>query len=320
MDLSTLVPLPICISLDFCKRDAYGNLNGFGVAVCRDLLVISSSNELQVFALPDDIARGHLGTPRALAHVRTLGGVGPMEFVFSYGSGNMAFTDGCGETTLLVTDNGHHGAVHVVDVVNGTHAGYVAAPGTITWPRAVTTRKSLAAVSCWEVVRLFEGSGGTWTPVRTIVLAASGLCFTADGSRLAVARRHKKHLCIFCAKDGALLRLVDLPLKMDCYHVEECNIGDSDGDGSRVDWVMCQEGGLVAIAGNTNTVPGWRNLDFKPFCLAVLPGVGLVVRHDAGVQVLATHDAIAMAAMSACKVAWMTAVCRGPMTGKHRFS
>jgi hypothetical protein len=42
----------------------------------------------------------------------------------------------------------------------------------------------------------------------------------------------------------------------------------------------------------------------------VSPGLGLVVRHDTGVQFFATPDAVAMASMSLWKVAWMTAVCR----------
>jgi hypothetical protein len=47
--------------------------------------------------------------------------------------------------------------------------------------------------------------------------------------------------------------------------------------------------------------------------LALLPGLGPVVRHATGVQFFATPYAVAMAAMSFCKVAWMVAVCRGGM-------
>ena len=174
------------ISPELCKRNADGGRYGAGVAVCQNMLVISSCDRLQVFALPDDIvAIGVMGTPRDLTHVRTLGGVAPMEFQFSFFSGYLAFTDGCDEATtalLLVTDGGGRsccGAVHVIDVVHGTHMGYVAAPGTIRWPRGVTTRKSLAASSCWNSVRsvrsvrVFEGSGGTWTAVRMIDPVAS---------------------------------------------------------------------------------------------------------------------------------------------------
>jgi hypothetical protein len=48
-----------------------------------------------------------------------------------------------------------------------------------------------------------------------------------------------------------------------------------------------------------------------PIALAVVPGLGLVVReadNDGRLQVFATPDAIAMAAMSPCRVAWMGVV------------
>jgi hypothetical protein len=183
MDISTLVPLPVRISPELCNRDTDGGRYGTGVAVCQDMLVICSANKLQVFALPSDIARGGGGlrTPvRELAHVRTLGGVAPMEFQFCYGSGRMAFTGGstADRPFLLVTDCGYdaRGAVHVVDVVRGEHVGYVVAPGTNIQPSGVATRKSLAAVCFREpgnykhVIRVFENSGNidTWTAVREI--------------------------------------------------------------------------------------------------------------------------------------------------------
>ena len=316
MDITTLVHLPVRVSPELCKRDTHHGGYGAGLAVCQGLglLVISSCDRLQVFALSDDIvARCHVQSE--LAHVRTLGGVAPMEFQFWQDSGYIAFTDGCGETIgettlLLVTDHGKSdgsGAVHVVDVVRGTHVGYVAAPGTIRWPRGVATRKSLAAISCWEstlLVRVFEGSGGTWTSVRTITVAAVGLRFTADGSGLVVPDYHRGCLRIFSVtaedsspwSDGGKL---DIPLD-----VEEC--------GMRAGWVVCDYKGLVAVSG-TNEKAKRRNLGFSPLALAVVPGLGLVVMRrggDTGVQFLATPDAVAMAAMSSHKVAWMVATCR----------
>jgi hypothetical protein len=244
------------------------------------MLVISSSNTLQVFVVPDD----DLGTT----------------------------------TLLLVTDAGKSGlgAVHVIDVVHGTHVGYVAAPGTIDLPRTVATRKSLAAVVCFDVVvRVFEGSGASWTAVRAIASGcnwSSGLRFTADGARLVVADYGRCDLSIFCAKDGAFLRHMDLPPGVCARDVEEC---DSDG-GSIAGWVVCHFGGLLAVAdnnANANAATCRRNLDScHPLALARLTGLGLVVRlHSGDVRFLATPDAVAMAAMSSCKVAWMVAVCRG---------
>jgi hypothetical protein len=115
----------------------------------------------------------------------------------------MAFTDG---RRLLVTDAGN-GAVHVIDVVHGTHVGYVAPPGSIAGPRGVATKASLAAISTGQwvehddhsvrvySVRVYERSSGggesAWTAVRVIrsdqLHTPYGLRFTADGLRLAVA-------------------------------------------------------------------------------------------------------------------------------------
>jgi len=323
MDLLTLVPLPVYISPYFCRRDAKGILAGRGVAVCPDLglLVISACSKLQVFALPEDIASG---TPWELVHVRTLGGEAPMEFQFSHVSGYMTFTD---ETALLlVTDAvvSGLGSVHVVDVVHGMHVGYVAAPGTICFPRGLAARNSLAAVSCWEgtapVVRVFQGSGAAWTAVRVIVGGLSwpcGLRFTADGLRVAVADYNHQRVRIFCTQNGSFLRDISVGTDesaMFPLDVEECEVDNGDG-GRAGGWVMCHFRGFVVVADRenaSNTVARWTNFDvgFNCLTLATLPGVGVVIRHEAGVQFFATPDAVAMAAMSSCKVAWMVAVHR----------
>ena len=71
-----------------------------------------------------------------------------MQFDFTRSSGSgvsgyLAFTPPTTTTSgsssgarplLLVTDAGHD-AVHVVDVVGRTHAGYLASPGSIAGPR-----------------------------------------------------------------------------------------------------------------------------------------------------------------------------------------
>jgi hypothetical protein len=127
-----------------------------------------------------------------------------MQFQFvnanGLGSGYMAFTDVADSCYyLLVTDAGHD-AVHVIDVVAGKHMGYVAAPGAIAGPRGVATKGCRVAISSGvsigggggdHVVRLFEGSGAAWTPVRELVgghaFCPRGLRFTATGTHLVVA-------------------------------------------------------------------------------------------------------------------------------------
>ena len=329
MDVSTLVPLPVRISPDFCCIcGAEGS--SIGVAVYQDLLVISCCNKLQVFALPDDIARG---TPRELVPVRTLGGVAPMEFEFRataptgpfHPVNHMAFTDGGGGATLLLVADAGHDAVHVIDVVHGSHVGYVAAPGAIAKPRGVATRKSLVAVvsalrSAYHsdfVVRVFTGGGGAWTEVRVIQhqpWVPNGLRFSGDGMQLAVVDYRNCRLSIFCAQDGSLLRHIMTPSWYSVYpfDVEECDIAASKGNGVRAGWVMCHLGGLAAVANEDKAfTEEKRGFKFAPLALASVTGLGFVVRHHEGVKFLATPDAVAMASMSLCKVAWMAAVCRG---------
>jgi len=154
----------------------------------------------------------------------------------------------------------------------------------------------------WTAARVIAGGGGFDWPY--------GLRFTADGSRLVVADVGHERLCILCAKEGSFLCHVALPPDVYPADVEELiNSG----------WLVCTGQGVVAMVSDTGQegpLPLSRqSFTFvleRPFVLglAIVPGLGLVVRHVAGVQFLATPAAAAMAAMSECKVAWMTAVCR----------
>jgi hypothetical protein len=97
---------------------------------------------------------------------------GPPERAMTIGNDRAATT-----SLLLVTDVGYDGdhaaAVHVLDVVNRCHVGYVMAPGTVRGPRGVAARGHLAAVSAWaslgsddHVVHVLRGSGSGahWAP------------------------------------------------------------------------------------------------------------------------------------------------------------
>jgi hypothetical protein len=84
------------------------------------------------------------------------------------------------------------------------------------------------------------------------------------------------------------------------HHVELVGDGDS-GDG----------GGDRPSLGKVGGGPGQADGEFwNPTALAVVPRLGLVVRDLDRIQVFTNPDAIAMAAMSPCCVAWMTVVAR----------
>jgi hypothetical protein len=59
---------------------------------------------------------------------------------------------------------------------------------------------------------------------------------------------------------------------------------------------------------------GTGDKEFRcPVAVALVPGVGLVVRDNGGgaLKFFTTPDALAMASMSAARVAWLVAVARG---------
>ncbi len=344
---------------------------GRGLAACPalGLLVTSDSykNALSVWSLPGGAsgngASGGAGDAAGgggggLTVVCTLGpGLGcaaPMQFKFFDGqgySGYLAFTPSttasCGVSSnarplLLVTDAGAN-AVHVVDVVGRSHAGYLAPPGTINGPRGVAASGTspLVAVSAWKkydsddhVVVVYRGSGAVWEAARVIgggfgrpgprdgqLSMPYGLWFTRDGSAVCVADAGNGRASVFRVGDGGFVRHIAAGLNnpMDVEEVEggwlvACLyshtlefVGDGiSGDG----------GGRRPFLGKAGGRAGSGDGEFWfPSALAVVPGLGLVVR-DSGnhrLQVFATPDTIAMASMSHVRVAWMYVVARGVM-------
>jgi hypothetical protein len=340
MTLGDLVPLPDL-------RTTCGA--GVGLAVCPALgLVVTSDlmvNTLSVFTLPQSINTPS-STGRGLALMHTLGGTSspaPMQFKFldrQADSGWMAFTGPATSRHLLVTDGGH-GAVHVIDVAGRVHAGYVVAPGTIAGPRGVAARGSLVAISTWKkwssgdhVVRVFEGSGARWTALREVAGGFGGpgrangqldrplgLRFTGDGTGLAVADYGNGRVSVFRVEDGSFVRHVATGLiyPMD---VEECEGGwlVACGCSNTVEFV---DGGVGGDGVGRARLGEWGSGDgefFEPSALALVRGLGLVVREDGNygrMQFFATPDTIAISSMSAARVGWMVAVAR---VAAHRAS
>ena len=309
---------------------------GVGMAACPvlRLLVTSSHSDLSVFSLPDslDLKAG------AFTLLRIIGGSGSIEplyikFNFCPGgfvSGYMAFTGCAAAERLLVVGDAGNDAVHVIDVVHGQHVGYVAAPGMISNPRGVASRGTKVAVSAsrflsvCEVV-VYEGSGSTWTAERVIQMEKHreilfGLRFTGDGTGLVVGvgNPHGEKGCVkvIGVEDGSLVRTdpVDACNPVD---VEDCGehgwaVSDGGWNFHRIEFIGdVHSTGAVGKHGR-----GDGEFD-RPFAMAVVPGLGLVVReyHNGGrLQLFATADGIAMAAMSISKTTWMMAVARAALS------
>jgi hypothetical protein len=298
--LDKLVPLP-------ALKTACGG--GYGMAACPalGLLVTSSTsdNTLSVFALPRSSGAGAgAGASAGLAPVCTLGGASspaPMRFDFKSGdgySGYMAFTGLATSRRLLVTDHGHD-AVHVIDVAGRVHAGYVAAPGTISGPRGVAARGSLVAVSAWKkagsgdhVVCVFEGSGAMWTAVREVaggfggpgsadgqLKQPYGLRFTGDGTGLAVVDHENSRVSVFRVEDGSFARHVATGLSYPC-DVEECEGGwlVACYGSHTIEFVGGGVGGGGVGRARLGKYGRGDGEFYNPSALALVPGLGLVVR------------------------------------------
>jgi hypothetical protein len=293
--------------------------NGLGVAHCDTLgvLVVSllADNTLRVFRSPvlEDIGfvrRCTLGAGR---------------FIFDDGYGNigggLAFAGPADARRLLVSDGSGGGAVHVIDVVHERHEGFVAAPGSIVGARGVAARGSMVAVCVWSSlslqgersIKLFEGSGATWTPARTLGCQGqlrwpSNLRFTEDDA-VVVTDRGNDRVSMFRVSDGSFVRhlFTDTPYPADVEKWE-------DG------WVLSSGWSyngcfLHFLTGDKCFQTEVR----RSASLATVRGLGLIVRehsYDGRLRVFATFDALSMAAMGTNRVQWMAAVARGLSVGK----
>ncbi len=245
-------------------------------------------------------------------------------------SGYLAFTPATGggaAPLLLVTDAGHD-SVHLVDVVHECHMGYLAAPGLISGPRGVAVSESspLAAVTAWKsggsgdhVVHLYSGAGVTWERVRVIgggfgrpgaadgqLQQPFGLQFSADSSSICVADSLAGRVSLFRVGDGVFERQVATGLRypMDVLLVDggwlvacsrsHCvsfvSDGSKMGGGSGAGLGSGDAGGVSSLG-----TAGRRGGEMHyPSALALVPGLGLVVREDDGarLQVFTTATAL----------------------------
>lgn len=309
---------------------------GVGVAACPILRVLVTSthldDSLSVFALVPcrDCAHPSAGPLADLAPVCTLGGVSsafPMQFKFFDGrwSGWMAFTGPASRRLLLLTDAGHD-AVHVIDVVGRTHAGYVCTPGVIVGPRGVAASGSHAAISAWRgdastghVVHVFQGSGAVWAPVWVVGGSASGLLprlwsphalrFTRNDTQLVVGECDHQRLSLFRVDDGSFVQCVHTPGAQRHMDVEECDGGwlvpSAEGPRPLLFVPAPEEDGKCLDVAGTD-----YGIELGVTALTMVPGLGLVVRDFKRVVVFGVPSMVAMDALSATRVAWIGVVLR----------
>jgi hypothetical protein len=340
------IGLAVCPVLNLVVTSSY-NTNSLTVFALPHRITVADAQAVGGIGAGAGVPVG--APPCGLAPECTLGGAGspaPMQFKFRHvegegHSGLLAFSGPAASRRLLVTDAGHD-AVHVINAQARTHVGYVTAPGVLAGPRGVAARGDMVAVSAWaayfntdHAVHLFQGSDTTWTPVRVLcggfgrpgrahgqLNQPYGVRFSRDGVHLAVADSANNRVCLFRVNSGAFAGHVATKVRV-AWDIEECCSG----------WLVacwCSDSvEHVSHAMGTGKaglrVPGARStldaagpgVDFMlPSALALVPSLGLLVREEARqgrIQVFATPDVMAMAAMSAYRVAWIGSVARGVM-------
>ncbi len=127
------------------------------------------------------------------------------------------------------------------------------------------------------------------------------------------------------AEDGSFVRHMTAGLSYP-LDVEECEGGwlVACWGWHRIDFVGAGAGSVDGGGVGWARLGKWghgKGEFHVPSALALVPGLGLVVREEGNsrVQFFATPDAIAMAAMSVHRVAWMVGVARGVvLVGSHQ--
>ena len=178
---------------------------------------------------------------------------------------------------------------------------------------------------------LKKSLGVTWSPLR--VLAGGfggpgwadgqlnrpfGLRLTGDGTGLAVVDRGNNRVSLFRVADGCFDRHLTAGLRglKDILEVEECEGGWLVACSHPSNSSSFVSGGVVVhdtLVTASDAAHGFVQFHV-PGALALVPGLGLAVRDSfrgGRVLILAAPDALAVASMSAARVAWMVAVVRG---------
>jgi hypothetical protein len=310
---------------------------GVGMAVCLELgILVTSShidNKLSTFAFPGSGASArcgagagsgvgggagvaststgtlsHRGSSFSLLH--QFGDEAPFDFCFESAtncySGYLAFmpSDGDMEPIVVVTDAGN-GAVHVVNVMDRAHLGYVARPGSISGPKGVAAARDCVAVSAWtqfdtgsHIVRVYCRHESEWRRWRDVGVDCGaydhqlcrpyGLRFSGDGAHVSVADCGNGRVSLFRLCDGAFVRHIAKGLDGP-RDVQECKEGwiVACMDSNTVQQVPAGPSGRSALGryGGGSSLEG----EFRyPSAVALVRGFGLVVReilNDGRIQV-----------------------------------
>ena len=168
----------------------------------------------------------------------------------------------------------------------------------------------------WTAVRVVGGGFGGPGSADGQLHRPRGLRFSGDGTGLAVAEYSNDRVTVFRVEDGSFVRHVATGLG------GPCDVEEYDGG-----WlVACPLAHTIEFVGDgvEDGVGGRARLGElgdgdgeleAPSALALVPGLGLAVRecqwgNGGRLQFFTTHDAIAMASMSAVRVGWLVAVAR----------
>jgi hypothetical protein len=314
------------------RRDGYIMDHPCGMAACVGLGVLALTDEdsdtVGVYSLEASLREDRL------LRICTLGGgplpqqFGPFNPDYDYdddGSSTrlfLAFTCQTGtdsQRPLLLVSDGDRGEVHVVDVVDGSHVGFVGGKGGVPRAGGVAGWKGRkAAVMQGDRVLVFHGGGGSWDLARVVAADASHprIRFMPCGTRIAVLRywgdTADSGVSVYGVDSGAVEErvrpydhLVDRLL-----HMKDFDISDCGG------WVLLRDDFVGPVwymphsTADAQKLPSETRLS-RGHSIEVVPGVGLMVRcSSASVSVLETPAVMAQAAMSRLRVAWMGAVAR----------
>lgn len=289
---------PSLMSFDFSRAHATALIPcavGMGVAVSTTLrrLVItdSSKNALCVFVVRPDGTFPFLGSSQ-----------GVLTLDLSGGDGGMCFTV-ANPPTLLLPEPALN-RVQEINVQLLSCVGALGDPGQMEGPRCTAACASFLAVSAWRtrtghtphLVHLFS-AGPHRTHVRTLagdgqLSMPLGLRLTQDGAHVAVVDPGNGRVCLLSTADGAL---VGTPVtdRAGLTDVQQCRGG----------WMVTRllagsvELHLDGVAGPAAKLKPLAG----PYALALVPGLGMVVRELNQVQVL-SNSPPSDAAVAAARV------------------